>query len=68
MYFKIALFWLYSCKGAHVSDYLGFPKVGEKAVKKESFLERSCSLEKLVFQRIPVKRQERRKGSRASAT
>jgi hypothetical protein len=37
MYFKIALFWLYPCKGAHVSEYLGFHKVGEEAVKIAKF-------------------------------
>ena len=35
MYFKIALFWLYPCKGAHVSEYLGFHKVGEEAGMKD---------------------------------
>lgn len=38
MYFKVAVFWLYPYKGARVSDYLGFPKVGKENRKKKHLL------------------------------
>lgn len=68
MYFKIALFLAVPLQGSTCQWLPWFLQSRGRSVKKKpSFLGKNCSLEKLVFLRVPVKKRERR-GSQASDT